>query len=151
MINQDYKEILQCLEKHDVAFMLVGAYAMAAHGFPRSTGDIDIWVNPMDENSIRVYQALAEFGAPLSEISEQTFSYLGIVFQIGVAPCRIDILTRISGDIDFSEAYENCITTNIEGVVVKVLGIKDLIKNKESIGRAKDEDDVIALRKIHPT
>jgi len=151
MINQDYKEILQCLEKHDVTYMLVGAYAMAAHGFPRSTGDIDIWVNPAGENSIRVYRALAEFGAPLSEISERTFSYPGIVFQIGIAPCRIDMLTRISGDIDFLEAYKNCITANIEGVVVKVLSVSDLIKNKESIGRAKDLDDVVALRKIHPT
>lgn len=149
MINQDYKEMLQCLEKHDVEFILVGAYAMAVHGYPRSTGDIDIWVDPTDKNAMKVYQALVEFGAPMSEISRETFSYPGVVFQIGVAPCRIDILTKISGNIEFPEAYKNCLTTILEGIKIKVLGKTDMIKNKESTGRVKDQEDVIALRGTH--
>lgn len=86
MLNQDYKEMLQILQKYGVEYILVGAYAMAAYGYPRSTMDIDIWVNPVKSNSVKIYEALSEFGAPLREISKDTFNKKGIIFQIGVAP-----------------------------------------------------------------
>ena len=97
MLNEDYKEMLQRLLDAGVEFLLVGAYALAAHGHPRATGDIDIWVRPSSGNARRVYIALAAFGAPLQDVTPQDFSHPDVVFQIGVAPRRIDIMTGISG------------------------------------------------------
>ena len=146
MLNQDYKEMLQILQKHNVNYILVGAYALAAQGYPRSTLDIDIWVNPNKDNSSNIYKALVEFGAPLEDINEDTFKEKGIVFQIGVAPCRINIITEISGGIEFKDAISRSIKTEIEGVSLNILSlwpvrptgwkrIEDLIKNKVAIGR----------------
>ena len=135
MLNQDYKEMLQILQKHNVNYILVGAYALAAQGYPRSTLDIDIWVNPNKDNSSNIYKALVEFGAPLEDINEDTFKEKGIVFQIGVAPCRINIITEISGGIEFKDAISRSIKTKIEGVSLNILSIEDLIKNKVAIGR----------------
>ena len=104
MLNEDYKEILQILSKNKVKFLVVGAYAMGAYGYPRATGDFDIWVEPSLSNSRKIYKSLSEFGAPLKKISEETFCEEGIIFQIGVAPRRIDIITKIDG-VDFKKAY----------------------------------------------
>ncbi len=95
MLNQDYKEMLQNLIECSVDYILVGAYALAAQGYPRSTLDIDIWVNPTEENSARTYKALVHFGAPIHDIDINTFKQKGIIFQVGVAPRRIDIITEI--------------------------------------------------------
>ena len=105
MLNKDYKEILQILLKNEVRFLIVGAYAMGAHGYPRATGDIDIWVEASEENSKRIYKSLSEFGAPISDITEKTFAEEGTIFQIGVAPRRIDITTHVDGVI-FNTAYK---------------------------------------------
>jgi len=147
MLNRDYKDMLQILQKHEVDYILVGAYALAAHGYPRSTLDMDIWVNPTKTNSSKLYKALSEFGAPLNEITENTFEQKGIVFQIGVAPCRIDFITEISGNIEFTPAKEQASITEIEGIRIIMLSIKDLIKNKEATGRSKDLEDAKRLRK----
>ncbi len=146
MLNQDYKEMLQILQKHDVDHILVGAYALAAQGYPRSTLDIDIWVKPSNDNSSKLYKALVEFGAPLKDINEDTFKEKGIIFQIGVAPCRIDIITEISGDIEFTDANTRSIKTEIEGISLYILSIEDLIKNKEAMGRPKDIEDAKILK-----
>ena len=106
MLNDDYKEILQRLLDEEVDFLLVGAYALAAHGYPRSTGDIDIWVKPSQENAAKVYHVILKFGAPIHDLSQDDLSKEGIVFQIGVAPRRIDFLTRISG-IKYHEAEKD--------------------------------------------
>lgn len=147
MLNQDYKEMLQILKDHDVNFILVGAHALAAQGYPRSTLDIDIWVAPNEINSQKLYKALAQFGAPLNDIDEATFKEKGIVFQIGVAPCRIDIITEISGEIVFEDAMKRSSKVEIEGISPNILSIDDLIKNKESTGRPKDIEDAKNLRK----
>ncbi len=147
MLNQDYKEMLQILQKHNVDHILVGAYALAAQGYPRNTLDIDIWVDPTSENSSKVYKALAQFGAPLHDINVNTFKDKGIVFQIGVAPRRIDIITEISGDIKFEEAKIRSTLVDIEGISLSILSIEDLIKNKISTGRPKDIVDVKNLKK----
>jgi hypothetical protein len=97
--------MLSLLQDRKVEFIIVGAYGLAAHGLVRSTGDIDIWVNPTTSNAERVFEALAQFGAPLDGVTPNDFEQPGIVFQIGIAPCRIDILTRISGGFSFEEAY----------------------------------------------
>ena len=144
MLNSDYKDMLQVLLDHGVKFLLVGAYALGAHGFPRATGDIDIWVEPSGENSARVYRSMVAFGAPLHEIDEATFATPGIVFQIGVAPRRIDIITTISG-VGFTEAYEHSQIVEIEGMRIPILSLDDLIRNKRATGRDKDRLDADRL------
>ena len=144
MLNSDYKDMLQVLLDNGVKFLLVGAYAMGAHHFPRATGDIDIWVEPSAENSARVYRSLVAFGAPLQEIDESTFATPGIVFQIGVAPRRIDIITTISG-VGFAEAYDHGQVIEIEGLPIPVLSLDDLIRNKRATGRDKDRLDADRL------
>ena len=140
MLNSDYKDMLQALLDNGTKFLLVGAYAMGAHGYPRATGDIDIWVEPSEENSRRVYSSLAAFGAPLHEIDETTFVRHGCVFQIGVAPRRIDIITSISG-VEFDEAYQKRQCVDIEGLAIPILSLGDLIRNKRATGRDKDRLD----------
>ena len=145
MLNEDYKEILQRLSDAGVEFLLVGAYALAAHGHPRATGDIDIWVRPSPENAHRVYTALAAFGAPLQDVTPQDFSRPDMVFQIGIAPRRIDIMTGISG-LKFAEASRNASQVDIEALTIPVLSRADLITNKEASGREKDLLDARILR-----
>jgi predicted nucleotidyltransferase len=144
MLNDDYKDMLQALLDNGVKFLLVGAYAMGAHGYPRATGDIDIWVESSAENSTRVYRTMAAFGAPLHEIDESTFATQDVVFQIGVAPRRIDIITTISG-VGFDDAYLQRQIVEIEGLSIPILSLGDLIKNKRATGRDKDRLDADQL------
>ena len=144
MLNNDYKDILQSLSNKKVKYLLVGAYAMAAHGYPRSTMDIDFWVMPDPENASLVLEALEDFGAPSDNLSPNDFLEKGIIFQIGVAPRRIDILTSVDG-LEFSDAFANSELIEIEGISVHVLSVPDLIKNKRSTGRTKDLADVETL------
>jgi len=97
MLNQDYKEMLSLLLENDVDFLLVGAYAMAAHGFPRATADLDIFIRPSFENTNKVYIALSDFGAPMDSITKEDFTKKGTIFQIGVIPLRIDVINEIDG------------------------------------------------------
>jgi predicted nucleotidyltransferase len=149
VLNSDYKDMLQVLLDNGVKFLLVGAYAMGAHGYPRATGDIDIWVEPSVENSGRVYRSMAAFGAPLHEIDETTFAKPAVVFQIGIAPRRIDIITGISG-VEFDEAYQQRQVVEIEGMPVPILSLKDLVRNKRATGRDKDRLDADRLEKKSP-
>ena len=146
MLNSDYKDMLQALLDNNVKFLLVGAYAMGVHGYPRATGDIDIWVEPSLDNSRRVYRSLATFGAPLHEIDEATFTKPGIVFQIGVTPRRIDIITAISG-VTFDDAYQQCQVVEIEGLLIPILSRSDLIRNKRATGRERDRLDADRLER----
>lgn len=146
MLNEDYKEMLQGLLDQKVEFIVVGAYALAAHGFPRATGDIDIWVKPDKNNSKKVYEALARFGAPINEIREDEFSQPGLIFQIGVVPRRIDIITEIDA-VGFEEADSDKIFVDIDGLKVPVLSVDKLIKNKMATGREKDLLDAKLLKK----
>jgi predicted nucleotidyltransferase len=115
MLNNDYREMLQCLLEEKVRFLLVGAYAVAVYGFPRATKDIDFFVWATPENAANLLRALARFGAPLDDISESDFSTPGVVFQIGNNPRRIDIITKISG-IEFEHAYANRKNVFLEGL-----------------------------------
>ena len=148
-MNEDYKEMLQGLLDQKVEFIVVGAYALAVHGFPRATGDIDIWVKPDKNNSKKVYKALARFGAPISEIREDEFSQPGLIFQIGVVPRRIDIITKIDA-VEFKEADSDKIFVDIDDLKVPVLSVDKLIKNKMATGREKDLLDAKLLKKIAP-
>jgi hypothetical protein len=145
MLNEDYKEMLQVLSENKVRFLIVGAYAMGIYGYPRATGDFDIWVENTKDNSERIYKALSQFGAPLTEINPGTFSEKGIIFQIGVAPRRIDIISHIDG-VEFKEAYKNKEEIEIEAIKIPFISKQSLIKNKESTGREKDRLDVDYLK-----
>jgi len=144
MLNNDYRDILLALSNRKVKFLLVGAYAMAAHGYPRSTMDIDLWIMPDPENAILVLQALEDFGAPCGNLSSDDLQKEGIIFQVGVAPRRIDILTSVDG-LTFEGAFAHSSTIEIEGIPVQVLSTADLIKNKRSTGRTKDLADAETL------
>jgi hypothetical protein len=150
MLNEDYKEMLQLLSGNNVKFLVVGAYAMGAYGYPRATGDLDIWIEASVENAKRVYKSLAEFGAPLAEVSEQTFCEPGIIFQIGVAPRRIDIITKIDG-VDFEQAYPRRHQIQIDDLNVPFISKENLITNKLSTGREKDRLDADYLQSDRST
>ena len=107
-----------------VKFLLVGAYALAAHGYPRATMDIDIWVRPSPQNADAVLQALRRFGAPLYNLSKEDLQKDGTLFQIGVAPRRIDIITAASG-LQFEETYARSLSVNIEEIEVHIPSIED--------------------------
>jgi predicted nucleotidyltransferase len=144
MLNDDYKDILRILSDEKVKFILVGAYAMAAHGYLRATMDIDIWVQPEAENAAAVLRSLEIFGVPILELTADDLQQEGIVYQIGVAPRRIDTLTSVDG-LEFEKAWANSKIVDIEGIKVHVLSIPDLIINKRSTGRTKDLADVETL------
>lgn len=126
--------------------MVVGAHALAAHGVPRATGDIDIWVRPTDENAERVLRALAAFGAPIFDLSKDDLTKPDTVFQMGVPPGRIDILTGISG-VDFDDAWKRRLNLVLPGmnVAIAVISKVDFLANKRAAGRAKDLLDVRML------
>ena len=147
MLNEDYKDMLHSLFEEKVRFLLVGAYALAAHGYPRATMDIDIWVMPSPQNADAVLRALRRFGAHLNNLSKEDLQKDGTVFQIGVAPRRIDIITAASG-LHFEEAYARSLSVNIEGIEVHIPSIEDLIRNKRATGRTKDLADSEVLESL---
>jgi hypothetical protein len=143
-LNPDFKDMLLALKDANVDFLVVGAYAVAAHGYPRATGDLDIWIRADEGTAPRVMRALAAFGAPIGELSAADFSVPSLVFQIGIPPGRIDILTTISG-VDFSDAWENRMHIRLDEITFDIIGRADLIRNKKTSGRPKDIADVAAL------
>jgi predicted nucleotidyltransferase len=147
MLNSDYKDMLQCLSDHRVRFLLVGAYALAVHGYPRATKDIDFFVWATPENAVSLMNALTQFGAPLDGVSAADFSSKGIVFQIGNSPRRVDILTSISG-VEFEQAYANRRIVILEGLEVPVISLADLIINKRASARPQDLVDVEKLTAV---
>jgi len=136
--------MLSALREAGAEFLVVGAHALAIHGRPRATGDLDLWVRPTPENAARVWRALADFGAPLDSITVADLTRPDVVFQIGVAPRRIDILTSISG-VEVSEAWGGRGTVPIGDLTVPGLGREALIANKRAVGRLQDLADLEAL------
>lgn len=147
MLNEDYRDMLQALVDERVSFLLVGAYALAAHGYPRATMDIDIWVMPASGNAEATLRAIRRFGAPLHDLTKADLEREGTVFQIGVAPRRIDIITSASG-LRFDEAFVNSLAVDIEGIEVHIPSVADLIRNKRASGRTKDLADAEALEQL---
>jgi hypothetical protein len=143
-MNQDFVDLLRAFTDHDVRFMVVGAYALSVHGRPRATGDLDVWVEPTPENAARVMRALIHFGAPLADITAEDFSRPGVVYQMGLPPGRIDVLTQLSG-ITFDEAWPSRARGNFGSQTADVIGREAFIKNKRASGRAKDLGDIEAL------
>lgn len=143
MLNRDFRDVLVELSAEDAEFIVVGAFAMAGHQFRRATGDLDIWVRPTAENARKVYRALVRFGAPLEalQLVEEDLARPGLVFQLGVAPGRLDFWTEIDG-VTFEEAWDARVHREVEGVRIPILSLEHLLKNKRSTGRPKDLFDV---------
>jgi hypothetical protein len=144
MLNSDYRDMLSILKEEGVDFVVVGAYALAAHGFPRATGDLDVLVAPTAENSRRVLAGLKRFGSPTAGLAEDTFAQPGTIFQVGVAPRRIDIITEIDA-VPFGAAAADATVVDMEGLRVPFLSRANLIKNKKATGREKDRLDAETL------
>ena len=140
-MNQDFVDLLRAFAAHDVRFLIVGAYALALHGRPRATGDLDVWIDATPENASRVLAALADFGAPMDQVNEDDFSRPGIVYEIGVAPGRVDILTQLTG-ITFDEAWRGRVRHAFGDWEADFIGRQDFLRNKRATGRAKDLGDI---------
>ena len=147
MLNENFRDMLSAFGEAGADYLLIGAYAMAAHGCPRATADIDFWVRPTAENARRVWAALQNFRAPLSKVTPEDFYTPDFVYQMGIPPQRIDILTSISG-VDFDDAWPERMIVPIDGVSVPVIGLRHLYANKLASGRDKDQLDATILRDL---
>ncbi|MFM7756096.1 MAG: nucleotidyltransferase [Actinomycetota bacterium] len=144
--HQDSSEFVELLARHDVRYMIVGGYALAAHGLPRATGDLDAWIWTDAGNADRILEALEEFGFGGLGIAHSDLVSPDCVVQLGYPPYRIDLLTQISG-VDFEAAWTRHIEVSIGDVKVPVIGREDLIVNKRATGRPQDIADVKRLMK----
>jgi hypothetical protein len=143
-VNPDFKELLLVFNAHDVEYLIVGAHALAAHGHVRATKDLDVWVRPEQSNAQKVLEALSEFGAPLSDLTLEDLSRKETIFQIGLPPIRIDVITYVDG-VEFGEAWPDRVETSFGGVPAFVISRHHLIANKKSAGRLQDLADVQQL------
>jgi hypothetical protein len=144
MLAKDYQDMIHEFNNFDVEFVVVGAYAMSIFGYTRATGDIDFFVNPTEINVNNLWKALQSFGAPLGNIKQTDFLQEGIVFQIGIAPLRIDVLTSIDG-VTFDSIHIE--QHAIDGLTLPVIDLQSLITNKRSTGRLRDLADCEELEK----
>jgi hypothetical protein len=140
-MNRDFVEMLAALSDAEADYLVVGAHALAAHGIPRATGDLEIWIRPSVDNARRVWGALERFGAPLDELKPDDLSSPDMVFQIGVSPNRIDLLTSITA-VSFEEAWKGRIHVRVGGRNVPTIGREDFLRNKRAVGRPRDLADV---------
>lgn len=141
--NPHYRELLQLLNEFQAEYLIVGGFAVMKYGEPRYTKDLDVWVHNSPQNSARVVEALRKFGAPLDRdrITAQTFTEKQLVYQIGIAPVRIDILTEITG-VEFADAWRRRVASTFFGVPVHFISLDDLISNKKALGRNIDLKDL---------
>ncbi len=147
-LNTDFQDILRALHEAGASYLIVGAHAMAVHGIPRATGDMDVFIGTDPDNTEHVYSALLSFGATVEShgVTAQELSVPGTVYQIGLPPRRIDIINQIDG-VTFKEAWKSRVEEIIADIPVNVLGRDALLKNKRATGREKDMLDVHLLEK----
>ncbi|HRZ80073.1 MAG TPA: nucleotidyltransferase [bacterium] len=145
-VKKDYKELLELLNGKKVEYLIVGAYALAFHGHPRFTGDIDIFVNSTDENARKIIEALNEFGFESLGLEPDDFQEPDNIIQLGFSPIRIDFLTSIDG-VTWDEALNGAVTGTYGDIPVKYLGKNEFIKNKKASGRLKDLADIEEITK----
>jgi len=146
-MNRDYAEMLRALNDAGAEYLLVGDHAMAAHGFPGPMEAIAIWLRPSSSNAHCVWEALELFGAPLLEVEQDDFAKPGIVYQIGVSPCRIDLLTSAYG-LQFADAWKHRWLVPVGELRLPLLSGTDLVANRRARGRAKDIADAEALEGV---
>ena len=145
MLDKDFKEFVILLKKHKVEYIIVGGYAVGYHGYPRYTGDLDIWLKLSSENAKKIILVVNEFGFASLNLKESDFTLEGNMIQLGYPPLRIDLLNQIDG-VNFNECYLNKIEVEIDELKVNFISYNDLIKNKKSSGRHKDLDDLEHLK-----
>jgi hypothetical protein len=143
-VNPDFKELLLAFNAHEVEYLIVGAHALAAYGHVRATKDLDIWVRPDPANAQSIIAALYDFGAPLGDLTSNDLTKSGTIFQIGVPPLRIDLITNIDG-VDFSAAWPERLETSFSGIPTFVISRRHLITNKKTAARLQDLADVEKL------
>lgn len=144
MLNQDFKEFIQSLNENEVAYLVVGGFAVAFHGHPRYTKDIDIWLRPSESNAEATVAALAQFGFGSLDINKEDFLHPDRIIQLGYPPAHINLLTTIPG-VDFDECYQARIQTVMNGVTVSFIDLDNLKTNKRASGRLQDLADVESL------
>lgn len=143
-LPKDFREFLSLLRSKDVRYLLIGGYAVGYHGFPRATGDLDIWIAVDPENAQRMVETVREFGFDTPDLSPALFLQDDSMVRMGNVPMRIEILTRISG-VDFKDCYRDRIVDEIDGVEVSLISLRDLLTNKRASGRHKDLMDIDEL------
>lgn len=141
MLTKDFKEFLQLLNEKKVKYLLVGGYAVILHGYPRYTGDIDIWINPDSKNAQKIMNVLDEFGFSSLKLSLETFTQTNQIIQLGREPNRIDLITSVDG-VTFDECYTQKVIFEVERVPIQTISKEMLKKNKLTTGRHKDLDDI---------
>ena len=144
-LPNDFKEFLRLLNLHQVEYLLIGGYAVAYHGYPRATNDMDVWVAIHPDNARRLVSVLQLFGFSVPELSDDLFLQKDKIIRMGVPPMRIEILTSISG-VSFEECYTNRIVDEIDGILVNLIALKQLRQNKRASGRYKDLNDLEHLQ-----
>lgn len=144
MLSQDFKEFIQSLNANDVQYLIIGGYAVALHGHPRYTKDLDVWLESSETNAVKVVKALQDFGFGSLGLSDKDFVEPEQVIQLGYPPNRIDLLTYADGVI-FTDCYERRMTVEIGGISVNFIGLEELKKNKMASGRPQDLADLSAL------
>ena len=148
MWSQDFKEFVVLLNAHRVEYLVIGGYAVAVHGAPRYTGDLDVWVNPTPDNAARLLKALGDFGFASFNLTVKDFTESDEIFQMGSPPFRIDVLTVIDG-VRFADCAPRKVTIEYDGVPTAFIGLADLQKNKQASGRPKDLLDLTALAEVN--
>lgn len=141
MLNQDFKEFIVSLNDNGVRYLVVGGYAVALHGYPRYTKDIDIWMEMTSENASNILKALTQFGFGSLGVKESDFAVPNQMLQLGHPPGRIDILTTLPG-VEFSECYAARTIVEVDGVSVNFIDLENLKKNKKATGRHQDLADL---------
>ncbi len=145
-LNKDFREFIELLNSNGVEYLVVGAFAVAWHGHPRFTADIDFLIRASSANAEHILNTLTEFGFGSLQISVEDLNRPNQVVQLGVIPNRIDIITSIDG-VEFEQAWRRRVTGEIDGISVSIIGLEDLLRNKEATGRLKDAGDAEQLRK----
>lgn len=141
MFNQDFKEFIQLLNDNQVRYLVVGGYAVALHGYPRFTKDIDIWIDLAPANAERIISALEQFGFGSLGLVEQDFLEADTIIQLGYPPRRIVLLTTLSG-VDFDQCFTVKVVVDMDGLPINFIDLENLKKNKRATGRAQDIADI---------
>lgn len=148
--DRDFSEFLECLAARDVRYLVVGGYAVAAHGHPRYTGDLDLWVWTGAENAENLLTALRDFGFGSLDLTANDFTEPGRVVQLGYPPVRIDLLTSIDG-VEFEKCFDRRVEIVVDGLILPFIAVDDLRRNKAASGRPQDIADLAALGESGPT
>jgi hypothetical protein len=146
-VNSDFRDLLSALSARGAEHLVVGAQAVGIHAMPRATGDLDIWVATHGENPGRVWNALSDFGAPLDQLSVEDLGQPDLIFQMGVVPLRIDIITSVEG-LRFEDCWPRRIMVRNGNLEIPVIGLDDLIVNKRAVGRTRDIADAELLERV---